>query len=1312
MSERLREALGYNNPPPPPPETVPLPSTEELLVRVEALNATTLLEPDLTGVDTLTGAAMVLGTDTITDTAEAVLAMGKAAPLPLIFDARDALETKEDVWNAKLHPRDGNGRFINVGAILNLLGSVGGGRGTVIGNGPNNTVTIRREDGTTLDVPGDQTYADGDGAPVFGEVGTPDTFSKKPGTFARVRAAANDQLFDGRDAPDLYEGSMLQDVVDRGLDKIRGGGKEKDKPEPDVHAPGANVSFVYKGKTYNDGKVVKRRDDGRYTIDWHGQTVAIPPEDVTANTPDAKAPAAERITPPNLPNDRNELFRALNSNKPTGGKPDAMALHAAANAIGATGKGHDSGVELANHSNDRATNERISGMMDSLIKIADELDADNNTVTTDGGDKLSDYLRFYANGFNEQHQARVAADGGEPDKPSLGGRVRTAAENLTHPSAENPQGSPERDDIYDTLRAKQREEVDQLSPDQRSRYYAALLDPQGVPSHGAGQDNGHATAIAAATETHVSGDTAKALMDHLAEGGFTFKPGEGFVTTGYAVAVPGKGQEFKSGELTPEAIDNYIDEHWDELSANPALHIGGWLGDDGTSWLDLTEVHASYADAYIAGQSRGELAIGHLDQYAKGEDGTIPIAYDKRPVSGPAADKWDDPNGGVTKILEGNRPHDVGQESGTGSAAAGRDQGSVQGAHEGSPLGGPEPGVSEDIAPPPDPGQAFLDALSAATLPSYVPLKTVARDIREAFGDINREGKPEGTGDSPNDPIDVGGDVDKAVQLLAAGKHVRLNQPDEVATLLDKLAALASEAKAKGEKAPVWDLCRVSVPGTNLFCSENQGVDRINMPQLEGTPVPGSAAASLPVQADGNVNLGPAFIASLKAMGIETTDKTIPASHLRASQRELDGAKVAGIMKAMQDPNNPNHDALDAPIFVTRDGYVIDGHHRWAAKVGLDVEDGHLGDVDMKVRQIDLDIGAALDYANAFTANMGVESQGVDARMGEAGTTNANAPRDPKELAVHESIVRVGIVQQRYLDSHKDTESLYDKIDGKQGKYTAEREKQQDGVIAHFLDAPGVKSEGKAVILGGLPGAGKTTFIDSPEGQKRLGINKADYVIVNPDDVKEVMQQQGMIPNYEGLSPNEQATLFHEEASSISKRLMQQAMADNKNVLFDTTLKDEGQLDRMVDYAKKSGHDYDTTAVFVDVPIAKAKERALARYEAGGRFVPIGVIDRQAAPPDSGYNSLNAMAFDRSKDKVNHWLHVDASVDDAPRVVGDSETQHTEDVNAIRDKYGLDLAAANEVIQLRQQLKNTSDDALWQELEDRLVSLLVPGGKP
>jgi hypothetical protein len=102
---------------------------------------------------------------------------------------------------------------------------------------------------------------------------------------------------------------------------------------------------------------------------------------------------------------------------------------------------------------------------------------------------------------------------------------------------------------------------------------------------------------------------------------------------------------------------------------------------------------------------------------------------------------------------------------------------------------------------------------------------------------------------------------------------------------------------------------------------------------------------------------------------------------------QLDGAKVAGIARAMRAGK-----IKDKAISVARGGYILDGHHRWAAKVVIDTEDGILGnDITMPVLKIDADIGSALDWANAHAKGAGILPKGLGANKEGIKKKNKNS---------------------------------------------------------------------------------------------------------------------------------------------------------------------------------------------------------------------------------------------------------------------------------------------------------------------------------
>jgi len=216
-------------------------------------------------------------------------------------------------------------------------------------------------------------------------------------------------------------------------------------------------------------------------------------------------------------------------------------------------------------------------------------------------------------------------------------------------------------------------------------------------------------------------------------------------------------------------------------------------------------------------------------------------------------------------------------------------------------------------------------------------------------------------------------DINLAVRMIQAGQLVELPDTRHVYTLLMKLAELTQQAKALGEQAPNYDLCKVQVANTSIFCVDHvatpehpAGIPRIAMPQFSGLAVAGSRAADLPKDAKGEVNVAAHFREYLGQLNVRTTELSMPAAHLRASQNELVGTKVAGMML------NEQFDPAREAIFVSRDNYVIDGHHRWATAVGRESATGSLGQFHMPVIKIDMPISEVLHLANQWTKDFGL----------------------------------------------------------------------------------------------------------------------------------------------------------------------------------------------------------------------------------------------------------------------------------------------------------------------------------------------------
>ena len=188
------------------------------------------------------------------------------------------------------------------------------------------------------------------------------------------------------------------------------------------------------------------------------------------------------------------------------------------------------------------------------------------------------------------------------------------------------------------------------------------------------------------------------------------------------------------------------------------------------------------------------------------------------------------------------------------------------------------------------------------------------------------------------------------------------------------------------------DLCSpsFSVPGSNLFCGDNKGIPRAEMPQLKSKPIPGGKADQM-VNADppeltlddgGEVNTEKLF---LEKIGKEAPEEMVKVTDLKATQNQLVGKKVSLFLNQLQngDPDSEFTKKLNEPIIVSRDPetgemYIVDGHHRWAALVAQDIANGGDGDIEMNVKVVDTPIEELIDQSNDFTKEMGLETKSGD----------------------------------------------------------------------------------------------------------------------------------------------------------------------------------------------------------------------------------------------------------------------------------------------------------------------------------------------
>jgi predicted kinase len=281
----------------------------------------------------------------------------------------------------------------------------------------------------------------------------------------------------------------------------------------------------------------------------------------------------------------------------------------------------------------------------------------------------------------------------------------------------------------------------------------------------------------------------------------------------------------------------------------------------------------------------------------------------------------------------------------------------------------------------------------------------------------------------------------------------------------------------------------------------------------------------------------------------------------------------------------------------------------------------------------------------------------ADAREAREARPASDADRRPltdTEHAEHVSEIRELLDKARAEGLA--TELLHT-TDADHEQWSEERTVLHDAIIADIYGAArDVPCERRALLAGGLPGAGKTTVLED-----HAGVDRSQYLTINPDDIKEQMAERGMIPEVAGLTPMEASELVHEESSYVAKQLALRAMPDGKNVVWDITMSSRESTERRINDLREFGYSR-VDGIFVDIPVQTSIQRADRRHRdghddyragqgLGGRFVAAEVVAYQADPD---WGSRNRRTFEQIKPQLDAWTQYDNAVDGrAPLLVAD-----------------------------------------------------------
>jgi hypothetical protein len=144
-------------------------------------------------------------------------------------------------------------------------------------------------------------------------------------------------------------------------------------------------------------------------------------------------------------------------------------------------------------------------------------------------------------------------------------------------------------------------------------------------------------------------------------------------------------------------------------------------------------------------------------------------------------------------------------------------------------------------------------------------------------------------------------------------------------------------------------LNRTKIPGS-------LGIPRSDMPQLATK------------RGEETIDLTPNFLKHMSDSGIPVTTENVPAKNLNPVQDEVNENNI----KRMMERTTSGERAAQG-VVISKDNYILDGHHEWVAYSRLYGKDTHL-----KVYRVGLPINKLMYEAETFSQENGISHRSVE----------------------------------------------------------------------------------------------------------------------------------------------------------------------------------------------------------------------------------------------------------------------------------------------------------------------------------------------
>lgn len=188
------------------------------------------------------------------------------------------------------------------------------------------------------------------------------------------------------------------------------------------------------------------------------------------------------------------------------------------------------------------------------------------------------------------------------------------------------------------------------------------------------------------------------------------------------------------------------------------------------------------------------------------------------------------------------------------------------------------------------------------------------------------------------------GYADKIAEGIINGEHPSV-MPLDVGFLMGEFAKRTDHP----------DLTELKVNGTMLYGDEGMGIARKDMPQV-------------PSERRGE------FLSELQGEGVTIEEEAIDPKTLKPIQKEVSASRSGAIYNRYKEEGGI---PTEQRILISKDGFVIDGHHTWGAAVAFSFDNP---DATLPVYRIGLTAKEALDRSLEWTKAQGIEGQAIDAK--------------------------------------------------------------------------------------------------------------------------------------------------------------------------------------------------------------------------------------------------------------------------------------------------------------------------------------------